>query len=145
MVVVSTTVELLGDDHSCVYLSGSVVRRQSSTSSTRRPVWYFKGPRETLFFIYQHHGVRGLYRGYFSLLGRDVVPYGIYVAFYECIFRLMKEYRSVAYSALLLPNSTVEMLIEFTITSRIFNEIIRPVIDFETAKTVADLSNSKQT
>ena len=50
---------------------------------------YFRGPTDCIRWLYQKHGVRGLYYGFNTMLLRDVPTYGLYTLTYEIVFHRM--------------------------------------------------------
>jgi len=53
---------------------------------------YFKGPIDCLIVLYKTQGLRGWYKGFTTMLYRDVPSYGLYMFCYEWIVRNGEKY-----------------------------------------------------
>ncbi|XP_013406148.1 solute carrier family 25 member 45-like isoform X3 [Lingula anatina] len=47
---------------------------------------YFKGPLECMSSIYRQCGIKGMYRGMYSMAWRDIPAYGLYLLVYEAMY-----------------------------------------------------------
>jgi Mitochondrial carrier protein len=54
---------------------------------------YFGGPCKAVSFVYSQHGLKGLYKGFLTLVLRDGPTYGTYMVVYECLYRQLTSAR----------------------------------------------------
>lgn len=65
------------------------IRLQAQTNQR-----FFTGPLHCLTWLYQSHGIRGLYKGMYATLLRDSFSYGVYFAAYEFTKQRMVKFKN---------------------------------------------------